>query len=285
MQSPETASKTRAEMKQQVRLHFGGLATEYHHRNYVGFAQRGKYPDIYIRHRHILTLVDRKEAGRTLEIGVGGGQMMVELCARGHRAYGVDLSPEMAVSAGHFLASRTPSRATTIAAADVEQLCFGNGGFDLVVAAGVIEYLPDTAQALSEITRVLRVGGIAILSVRNRLCLGRPLIAIRDLLAGLPAVGVVLQFATTYLRSLRRRDGDRQKIFVRRDLPWRFRQDLRRHGLLPLEQAFYHFSVFPPSLERRFPRLCISIGMMLECLSGTFLGYLGRGFIVRARKM
>lgn len=285
MKTGENTPMTPHQVKEQVRAHFAGLAAAYHLRNYETPVKRDKYPDIYMRHCHILALLDGQTAGRALEVGIGAGQMMADLRVRGYQVYGVDLSSEMALSARTFLEGRAPNRANCIAAADVEHLCFADGSFDLVVAAGVIEYLPETARALSEIARVLTVGGTAILSVRNRFALGRPLIAIRDLLASLPGIGAAVELAMRCLRALLRRDPDRGKVFARRELPWRFRRDLRRCGLVPLEQAFYHFSVFPPAFERSFPTFCITVGTRLERLSRTPLGYVGRGLIVKARKL
>jgi len=48
---------------------------------------------------------------------------------------------------------------------DATRLPFAAGVFDLVVASDVLEHIPDDRAALAEIRRVLRLGGIAILTV------------------------------------------------------------------------------------------------------------------------
>lgn len=273
-----------AAVKQQVRRHFASLAGEYGLRNYEAALERGKYPDIYMRHVRILEMLREQPAGTILEIGVGGGQLLGELRSRGHEVYGADLSPEMAAGARDYVAGLHQDGAARLAAADIEHLCFRDGLFDVVVAAGVIEYLPDPAQALSEIARVLRDGGIAIVSIRNRLSLCKPLVALRNLLEELPVTRRGVQIGMTLLHRVLGRAPYRGPVFARRDFPWRFAQDLRRRGLEPLERAFYHFSVFPEPAERRFPRLSIPVGMRLERLSRSPLGYLGRGCIFMVRK-
>lgn len=272
-----------AEVKKEVQAHFGSLAEQYRQRNYEEALKRGKYPDIYMRHQHMLGMLNGKSHGRALEVGIGSGRMLSDLHGRGYEVYGVDLSPDMARTAGRLF-QEAHGRAARVAAADLENLCFADATFDLVVLAGVIEYLPDPERALSEIARVLAPGGVLIISVRNKFNLGRPLIAFRDLFASLPGVGSLVTKSMNGLRSLFGREPDRDIVFARRDLPWRFRSAMRRHGLETQQQAFYHFTVIPGFVERRFPRPCIALGVKLERLSHTAMGYLGRGCIFKARK-
>lgn len=49
--------------------------------------------------------------------------------------------------------------------AQLAQLPFGPGSFDLVAAIDIVEHVPDDTLALAEITRVLRPGGILLLAV------------------------------------------------------------------------------------------------------------------------
>ena len=51
---------------------------------------------------------------------------------------------------------------------DIERLEFADDAFDAVICMGVLEYLPAYGRALSEICRVLRDPGIAVLSIPNR---------------------------------------------------------------------------------------------------------------------
>jgi ubiquinone/menaquinone biosynthesis C-methylase UbiE len=46
---------------------------------------------------------------------------------------------------------------------DITQLPFGAGSFDLILCSHVLEHVPDDRQALSELRRVLRPDGLALL--------------------------------------------------------------------------------------------------------------------------
>jgi len=106
--------------------------------------------------------------GRLLEAGCGPGIMLPELLAMGFEVQATDISSEMLRRArqrmhGHPLAARC-----RIGSADLERLPFPDAFFDAVLAMGVLEYLPNYAHALREMSRVLRPGGVAVLTAPNR---------------------------------------------------------------------------------------------------------------------
>lgn len=54
----------------------------------------------------------------------------------------------------------------TVVQADADNLTFGDNSFDLVYSRAVFQHVPAPARALKEITRVLRPGGIAYISLQ-----------------------------------------------------------------------------------------------------------------------
>ncbi len=77
------------------------------------------------------------------------------LCALGARCVvSSDLDPSL-----------YPEAPPPKAAADLTQLPFRTGAFDLLVCIHVLEHIPDDRAAIAEICRVLRPGGTAILMV------------------------------------------------------------------------------------------------------------------------
>ncbi len=97
-----------------------------------------------------------------LDAGCGTGYGSAEFNARA--IAGVDLSPEAAAhAAAHY------ARANVFfAAASCAALPFAEAAFDLVVSFEVIEHLPDYRALLSEARRVLKPGGVFLVSTPNR---------------------------------------------------------------------------------------------------------------------
>ncbi|MET8697895.1 class I SAM-dependent methyltransferase [Kitasatospora sp. NPDC004723] len=103
-----------------------------------------------------------------LDCSCGIGTQAIGLAAHGHRVTGTDLSPAAAARAGREAAARGLRLPT--AAADMRRLPCTDGRFDAVVCAD--NSLPhlltaaDVRAALAELHRVLRPGGLLMLSTR-----------------------------------------------------------------------------------------------------------------------
>ena len=96
---------------------------------------------------------------RILDAGCGTGGMLEVLRKWPEvEVTGVDLSPE----ALRFSHERGHPR---LVGCDLTLLPFRTASFDVVTALDVIEHVPDDARAVSEISRVLRPGGILVASV------------------------------------------------------------------------------------------------------------------------
>ena len=273
---------TQAVAKSVVAEHFSTIAHVYNDRNYVKAGKRDKYPDIAIRHRTFLEMIEGV-SGRALEIGCGSGQMLHDLLQRDFEVVGIDIAPGMIASSRALIKRSFPQIEPALMIGDIENLALPDEHFDLVVAAGVIEYLPSDINSFREIRRVLKPGGIVLLSVRNRINLSRWITTGRDLLESSPLIGKGVVTATELARSffsLPPNGG----IPGRRHTPGALKRHLRRVGLHPVDSCFYHFAVFPRPVERRFGAFCSEWGQKLEVLRRTPLGYLANQYIVKARK-
>lgn len=94
-----------------------------------------------------------------LDAGSGAGYGS-RLLATGARAVtGVDLSPETVEAA-----RATHDDLVTFATADVLHLPFADGSFDAVTCFEVIEHVPEPAELVRELARVLRPGGLLFVS-------------------------------------------------------------------------------------------------------------------------
>lgn len=103
---------------------------------------------------------------RVLDAGCGAGQGTAYLASHGAaHVIGVDIAAEAVA----FAQQRVGGPNLAFAAMDVTRLCFPDASFDLVTSIEVIEHLHDYERYVAEMRRVVRDGGMLILSTPNKL--------------------------------------------------------------------------------------------------------------------
>ncbi len=116
----------------------------------------------YSRRRleHFLSqyLPARGDGIRLLDVGCGTGHHLENLRSRGYSVAGVDGSEEMLQHA------RRNNPGVEIKLADVEQLPFESASFDLLICIEVLRYLPSMTKAVGEMSRVLKPGGVCLVT-------------------------------------------------------------------------------------------------------------------------
>jgi 2-polyprenyl-6-hydroxyphenyl methylase/3-demethylubiquinone-9 3-methyltransferase len=103
-----------------------------------------------------------------LDAGCGGGLVARELAAAGADVVGIDRSLGSLGVARRAVGRRGPVGSFQPAQGRLERLPFASGGFDAVVAADVLEHLPDLPAAVAELARVLAPGGSFLFDTINR---------------------------------------------------------------------------------------------------------------------
>lgn len=103
---------------------------------------------------------------KLLEIGCGAGVDLVRFARAGAIVTGVDLSRTSNDLARQNIAQNDLQADLRIM--DGEELQFADESFDVVYAHGVLQYTADANRMISEIHRVLKPGGKAVLMVYNR---------------------------------------------------------------------------------------------------------------------
>ncbi len=96
------------------------------------------------------------------DLGCGPGRDVLALRARGYRVAGLDLSPAML--------RETPAAGRhTLTVAELRMLPLAAGALDGVTAIASLLHLPKCGlpAALAEVRRVLRPGGVALLSLKR----------------------------------------------------------------------------------------------------------------------
>ena len=100
---------------------------------------------------------------KLLEIGHGIGSDLVEFAEHGAIVHGVDVTQEH-----HELAKqnfRLRNLVVDLKLADAKHLGYPDDTFDVVYSKGVLHHIEDTDAVVAEIYRVLKPGGVAVISM------------------------------------------------------------------------------------------------------------------------
>src|SRR3954466_3710861 len=119
-------------------------------------------PDVVQQRAEVLALLAAQPGERVLDVGSGPGYLVASLAdavGSGGAVHGLDRSEPMNALARHLLEGRPW---VTIDDGDVLELPYPDGAFDAAVSTQVYEYVADVARALSQLRRVLRPGGRAL---------------------------------------------------------------------------------------------------------------------------
>jgi len=98
--------------------------------------------------------------GRVLENGCGVGMYLERMASFGGAVTGLEFDDERARQAGR--------RSLRVVNAAGEALPFAGSTFDLILSHEVLEHVRDDRLAMSEMTRVLKTGGRAVIFAPNR---------------------------------------------------------------------------------------------------------------------
>jgi SAM-dependent methyltransferase len=130
--------------------------------------------DMRKRKRKVLGLVDSHADGRSLRIldaGCGPGVLLDELRKRGHAIIGMDISGD-AVKLSNARLVGDGKEGFRCVQADIEDIPLQDDSVDMVLCLGVLPWLAGDARGISEMSRVVRKGGVIILALPNLLRIG-----------------------------------------------------------------------------------------------------------------
>jgi len=133
------------------------------------YRQRRDLIDEYVKSLHL------PAESHFLEVGCGAGFTSVNLARNGYRVTAVDVVEAMVDSVQKLAAEANVANRITARVGDVHRLDFPDNTFDVVIAIGVLEWVPALHQPLAELTRVLRPGGYLIVNVDNAWAIHRVL--------------------------------------------------------------------------------------------------------------
>jgi ubiquinone/menaquinone biosynthesis C-methylase UbiE len=222
-----------------------------------------------IRKRHVLDLFD-KQGGRFLDAGCGTGDFIPDLLARGGQVFALDFAPEMIEQARARVSANGGDRGVQYSVGDVTDLPFETNYFDAVIGVGLIEYLTDVDSALRQMFRVLKPGGILIVTVPN---IVSPFMAYETFVPKCKGV-VKSALAAVGLREVER--SYLQRHFV----PWRLDHQLKRIGFRKRDFSFCTYGLS----SKRFETFSLDLSNRLDRFERSPLGILGTNYIVKVEK-
>lgn len=143
-------------MSTDIRAHDWGNAPEL-------FGPRHDYREALVLRR----LLPAMPGPEILNAGAGAGSLTMKLVDAGLRVTSVDASVELCDWVRGSLSQRGPdvAAANPVMAGDLQKLDLPDASFDGAVCAEVLEHLDDDEAALAELARVVRPGGLLVVTV------------------------------------------------------------------------------------------------------------------------
>ncbi len=120
-------------------------------------------PDVVAQRARVIDLLAPAVGERILDVGVGPGLLALDLArlvGETGRLVGLDLAPAMIEMSSARLTGLPQAE---VRISDATALDLAEGSFDAAVSTQVYEYVSDMPRALSELHRVLRPGGRALI--------------------------------------------------------------------------------------------------------------------------
>ena len=93
-------------------------------------------------------------------------QLLFSLAEKNGRAWGIDISPQLANMAKQKARQRRVH--LNLCVTDVRRLAFKNDKFDTIISTSTLDHFPEIDDALEELYRVLKPKGIIILTLHNK---------------------------------------------------------------------------------------------------------------------
>lgn len=123
-------------------------------------------PRNYFRESMIVNSVKRfKNKGIILDAGCGSGSLSIRLIRIGYRLVSIDLADRSLFFLKNKAENLNLSKRIKVQKASILNLPFLSSSFDGVVCGEVLEHITNDEKAISELYRVLKKGGICVVTV------------------------------------------------------------------------------------------------------------------------
>ena len=230
------------------------------HKTHDFFARKARVEEFLVSHM--------RPGQSVLDVGCGTGPMVDFFCSRGLHYCGLDVAQGMLDSISRQFSNAPYKERIELQIGSSESIPYPDNSFDLIVGMGLLEYLDDMAPTFSEIARVVKPEGLAVLTIPNLISLNRFLM--RN--AG---------FITAIYRSWKKLMGaERQPTpgIVHKELaPSALDGSMKHIGFDCVGRAFYDYKLVCYPVSRLFPKFAHVINRRIENRAPYFLAnsYIG----------
>ncbi|MCC7202773.1 MAG: class I SAM-dependent methyltransferase [Nitrospirae bacterium] len=104
-------------------------------------------------------------SGRILDVGCGTGSLMAKLALQGYHVYGIDMSDECLRVTAERMKRLSPGITAEVRRGSALEADYPDRFFDAIIAAEVLEHLEEDHKAVREFSRLLRPGGLCLITV------------------------------------------------------------------------------------------------------------------------
>lgn len=103
-----------------------------------------------------------------LDAGCGPAAHSVRLARRGFKVHAIDFSQSALGMARDYVESRGMEDRITLQRSSLLELSFPSSSFDYVLCWGVLMHVPEVERAVAELSRVVKPGGVLVVSESNK---------------------------------------------------------------------------------------------------------------------
>jgi ubiquinone/menaquinone biosynthesis C-methylase UbiE len=115
----------------------------------------------------VVSLIKFPEGRTLLDAGCGPGYHSIRLTRRGFKVTGIDFSSAVLENARENIRKAGMEDGVTILSGNILNLPFKDSSYDCILCSGVLMHVPDIKKAISELIRVVRIGGYIFISEIN----------------------------------------------------------------------------------------------------------------------
>jgi 2-polyprenyl-3-methyl-5-hydroxy-6-metoxy-1,4-benzoquinol methylase len=143
----------------------------YRNQSFVRYTHRIRIERLRELIHKIAALRGRRNSATALDAGSGFGVYSILMAEAGYDVVGVDINEEEIRQAKQWSAARRVQDRIEFRVGDLERMNDGSDAFDLIVCSEVLEHLDQPTLGARNLYRLLKPGGVAIISMPNMACL------------------------------------------------------------------------------------------------------------------